>query len=358
LPAGLRSRVKALWRKFQAFRDKLLDPVFFRLWLAGQCLRRRQKAVVICRTGALGDVICALPLCVEARKLHPGTFIVFVTHYDYKRMVVLSPDVNEVYGGKSWAWPFSLPDNFNFLGLVEKIYCPKTSSEVSKNGPKCHLMEDLAGSCGITLSNPNPRLIVPQPLLNSIPVKFGFAEYVRKNQLIIGINPGQVWAVRMWDAAKWQELLNLIHAEFDVAFLQLGFRKGDADEYDRLKGVQCVLRMQMSKDELVALVACCDLMISVDSGPTHISGAVGTPLVGLYGALNPQHFLPRHTPATGIYADVPCLFCNDASPIGHWQSGCPNNIRCMKELDVPTVFKAVKEMLEKHEKRAKSPVTK
>lgn len=347
LPASLVPQAKASWKKFQAFKNRLLDPVRFRLWLLFQCLRHRQKAVIVCRTGALGDVICALPICVEARQLHPRKLIVFVTLYDYKSMVLLSPDAGEVFGARSWIWPFALPDDFNFLGLVEKMYCPRTSNEISKNGPQSHLMDDLAASCGIKLTNPHPRLIVPQPLLDRVAVKFGFAEYLARGQIIIGINPGQVWPVRMWEAARWQALLDLIHAHYDAAILQLGFRKGDHDEYDDLQGVQRVLRMAMDKDELVALVANCDLMISVDSGPTHISGAVDVPLVGLYGALNPAHFLPRFSPATGVYANVPCLFCNDATPIGHWQTGCPYEIRCMKELDVPTVFAAVKTMLDK-----------
>jgi hypothetical protein len=29
----------------------------------------------------------------------------------------------------------------------------------------------------------------------------------------------------------------------------------------------------------------------------------------------------------------------------YWQTGCPNDIRCMKELDVQTVFDAIKTML-------------
>jgi len=48
-----------------------------------------------------------------------------------------------------------------------------------------------------------------------------------------------------------------------------------------------------------------------------------------------------------VTSNVPCLFCHHASPRGHWQTGCPNDIRCMKELDVPTVFDAVKKMLQK-----------
>jgi ADP-heptose:LPS heptosyltransferase len=209
------------------------------------------------------------------------------------------------------------------------------------------LMDDLASSCGLALSDPHPQLIVPRDLLQRVSVKYGLSEHIAKGRLMVGINCGQVWPVRMWSPAKWRALLELIHAEYDAAVLQFGFRKGDKDEYDDMPGVQSVLRMHMDKDELVALVANCHLIISVDSGPVHIAGAVGVPIVGLYGALNPRFFLPRFSPAAGVHADVPCLFCHHASPIGHWQSGCPHDIRCMKELEVQPVFQAVKSMLDK-----------
>jgi ADP-heptose:LPS heptosyltransferase len=352
LPGSLlRQSAFSFWKKFRAFRNRLYDRIVFPLWLVLQFLRYRKKLVILCRTGALGDVICALPMLVDIRKRHPGKPILFVTNIDYKCMLRLSPDVGGIYGARSWTWPFSLPENFNFLGLVEAVYSPYTTNERSKNGPRAHLMDDLAGSCGFVLSDPHPRLIVPSHLLQRVPVKYGFAEHVAKDRLIIGINCGQVWPVRMWAPAKWQALLDLIHAQYDAAILQFGFRKGDQDEYDNLRGVQTELRMFMDKDELVALVASCHLMITVDSGPTHISGAVGVPVVGLYGALKPDFFLPRFSPAVGVHSNVPCLFCNHTSPIGHWQSGCPHDIRCMKELEVQPVFQAVKTMLDKPEKK-------
>jgi ADP-heptose:LPS heptosyltransferase len=357
VPKPARPAVESFGKRIRNFKNRVFDSAFFRLWLLCQCARHRKKAVILCRTGALGDIICALPMCAEIRKRHPGTFIVFATHVDYLSLLKLSNDLDETFGGKSWAWPYSLPADFKFFGLVEAIYCPRTTNEHSKDGPKCHLMEDLAGSCGITLSNPHPRLNMPQDLLKSVQAKYGLAEHIAKGRLMIGINCGYVWPVRMWPAEKWQALLDLIHAEFDAAVMLFGFHRGSEDDYDRLKGVQVELRMPMNKDELVALIANCHLMISVDSGPTHISGAVGVPLVGLYGALNPEFFMPRFSPAVGLSADVPCLFCNHTSPIGHWQSGCPNNIRCMKELEVQPVFQAVKSMLKKYGKSRALPAS-
>lgn len=350
LPIQFHESARAFWRKLRAFAHRVVDRVGFPAWLLCQRIRFGKKLIIVCRTGALGDIICTFPLCVEIRKRHPGQPLIFVTQRDYKSLVMLSPLADAIFGAKSWAWPFALPATYKLRGIVEAVYSPRTTNELSKNGPKAHLMDDLAGSCGLALSDAHPQLIVPPGLLQRVPVKYGFSEQMAQGKLMIGINCGQVWPVRMWASAKWQALLDLIHAEYDAAVLQIGFRKGDRDEYDGLRGVQSVLRMQMEKDELVAIIASCDLMISVDSGPVHIAGAVDVPVVGLYGALNPRYFLPRFSPAAGVHADVPCLFCNHTSPIGHWQSGCPNDIRCMKELEVQPVFEAVKSMLEKRGK--------
>ena len=64
----------------------------------------------------------------------------------------------------------------------------------------------------------------------------------------------------------------------------IGFTKGpgQADEYDQIQGVQSVTN-RFKSDELVALVAGCHLLVSIDSGPVHLAGAAGTPVVGLFG---------------------------------------------------------------------------
>jgi ADP-heptose:LPS heptosyltransferase len=88
------------------------------------------------------------------------------------------------------------------------------------------------------------------------------------------------------------------------------------------------------------------LIISIDSGPIHVAGAVGTPVVGLFGAVNPLYRLPPASAAVGLVTDVPCLFCHHRTPIEHWRTGCPHDIRCMKLLEPEAVFNAVVEMLE------------
>jgi ADP-heptose:LPS heptosyltransferase len=340
LPDPLRTGLKASKKWFHAH---VADHFCFPVWLVFQCLRHRQRAVILCRVAALGDVICTLPMCDEIRKRHPKRLLIHVTAANYKKMVRLSRAPDCVYGARSWT--FSVPHHF--FGLVEKVYAPRTTDErVPNAGAQCHLIDDLAGSCGLTISNRQPRLFPSPELIQTTQAAYGLTEMVAKGRWIIGISCGRTWPVRMWEAAKWQQLVDLIHASFDVTILQFGFTNGpgQSDEYDQIKGVLSVTN-RLQSDELAALIASCRLLVSIDSGPVHIAGAVGTPVIGLFGAVNPLYRLPPDSPSMGLFSDVPCLFCHHTAPCGHWQSGCPNEIRCMKELDVPKVFDAVKLML-------------
>ena len=169
--------------------------------------------------------------------------------------------------------------------------------------------------------------------------------------MLIGINPGPNWRVKEWEAFKWQKLINKIHSEYDAVIIQFGLNTGDgSSEYDHLTGVKS-LASRLRGAEIVALIAGCDLMISIDSGPVHVAGAVGTPIIGLFGPLNPSLILPPASPALGLCSDVPCLFCFNRTPVINWLTGCPYDIACMKKLDDDTVFEAVKSMLAQSTKR-------
>jgi ADP-heptose:LPS heptosyltransferase len=173
------------------------------------------------------------------------------------------------------------------------------------------------------------------------------------DRLLIGINPGPNWRIKEWEASKWQKLINKIHSEYNAVIIQFGTNKGDgSSEYDYLTPVKS-LASRLNGEELVALIAICDLVISIDSGPVHVAPAVGTPVLGLFGPLAPALVLPPNSPASaiGLFGDVPCLFCHNRTPVIHWFDGCPNDIACMKKLDCETVFGAVKSMLAHAKKR-------
>ena len=338
LPDPLRAGIQSCqtW-----LRVHVADHIFFPFWLISQCLRHRQRAVILFRIGALGDVICTLPMVAEIQKLHPRSRLLYVTIRDYRSMVELARGPAAVYGARSWK--FVPPARF--LGLVERIYAPKTTDEISKDvGPTRHLIDDLASSCGISLADRQPRLDPTREFIEAVLTQHGLAARTGNGKKLIAINCGLSWRVKEWGFDRWQELVDKIHAQYDATVLLFGIG-GALNEYTRLRGIESFANHRVPAHELVALIAACDLVISIDSGPVHVAGAVRTPVVGLFGANAPQFRLPPAGLGVGVVADVPCLYCHHRTPRGHWQTGCPNDIRCMKELAVAPVFQAVKDLL-------------
>ena len=338
LPDTLQARLRSCKAAVRERLNRFLDRALFLAPLILLCLRNRRKAVVLRRAEALGDVICTLPMCAEIRKRHPGKLLVFWTTRYCESIARMSGQADWVYAARS-VYSSVTP---GLLGLIEAVYDPKTSDERSNAGPRMPLIDDLADSCGLALSDRKPRLSVSPELLGRVHSRYGLDRAsFGPTRFLIGINCGPTWRVREWDVARWQDLIDRLHAEYNCLIVRFGTHiSGTPSQYDTLTGVEH-LASRLQIDELVGIVALCDLLISIDSGPVHIAGAVGTPIVGLYGALNPHYYLPPDSKSVGVFARVPCLFCHNQMPRGHWKTDCPNGIRCMKELEVETVFQAV-----------------
>lgn len=353
LPGPVHSAVRPWWRRFFRFRQRArewwewwMPFMIWAVWLVFQCIRHRKRAVIVCRFGGIGDVLCILPMCDEVRHRYPGKLLVFMTAAIWREVVAISRSADLVYANKWWVHPRTLPANIKLFGLVVAIYNPKTTYEQVHNaGTRRHLADDFAASCGFALTTRQTKLYPSPDLLQSTRTIYGLDSKTVGERLLIGINPGPNWAVREWEASNWQELINKIHAEYAAVIVHFGIIRGDGScDYDNLRGVKSVAG-RLKGEELLALIASCDLMISVDSGPVHLAGAVDTPVIGLFGPVDPASRLPADARALGLFSDVPCRFCHNRAPVIHWFDGCPNNIACMKKLDCHTVFEAVKSML-------------
>lgn len=327
------------------FRSK--DRLIFPFWLLFQCVIRRKRAVVIKRIDALGDVVCTLPTCADLRNKFPSTFVVLVTSFFCVRMARLSPQVDAVYGATSST--IKIPKGF--FGLVRESLIAETLDSVSNSGATEHLIDDLGRSCGVVLSDRQPRLTAPDALRERVRIKIKHTE----GRHLITINPGPTWPIRNWPAAYWQEVVDTLHSKLNCQIFMLGgSRRGTQTPYDLLLGVFS-LAGTLRSDELTALIALSHLVISIDSGPIHIAGAVGTPVVGLFGAVNPALRLPLNSPSIGVHADLPCLFCHHRTPIGHWITGCPNDVACMTALKPSTVIEAAFTLLNRPKTENENP---
>lgn len=89
--------------------------------------------------------------------------------------------------------------------------------------------------------------------------------------------------------------------------------------------------------EVIALAARARLAIGGDSGPMHIAAAVGTPVIGLFGATHPGRSAPYGYAEYVVRGEVPCAPC--------YLKECPIGQVCMESITPEAVLSRVDAVL-------------
>ena len=89
--------------------------------------------------------------------------------------------------------------------------------------------------------------------------------------------------------------------------------------------------------ELIALIACCDLFITNDSGPMHLAAALQVPTVAIFGPTNEIATGPLSPRAVVLNKKVECSPC--------LLRECPIDHRCMTRITVDEVYQHASRLL-------------
>ena len=144
---------------------------------------------------------------------------------------------------------------------------------------------------------------------------------------------------RRWGSDKYTELIRMIIAEHHLRVVLVG-TSDDMSEGDQI--VEAVEHSDMvinlagktSLRELAAILSRARLFVGNDSGPAHLAGAVGAPVVVLSGADDPRQTSP-------VAANKRMLFLDNLDCISCVKNKCPEKgdsfMRCMKDISVEAV---------------------
>ena len=102
-------------------------------------------------------------------------------------------------------------------------------------------------------------------------------------------------------------------------------------------GGAALLSPKTSIADLVALIHGAALMVSGDTGPTHIAAALGTPIVGIYGPTRPSR--------NGPWAPGDITLSRDALCRCHHLRRCTQPRMCLLDIDAAEVAAAVERRL-------------
>jgi len=161
-------------------------------------------------------------------------------------------------------------------------------------------------------------------------------------EALIVIHPGPSWPVREWPTEKWIKLVAALREYGFTNIAQLGvgrymnFGKVSVGE---IPGAVSMID-QLSLEEAFAVISLARLHIGIDSGLLHIAAATGTPGLGIFGMTSPQFRFSKKYMQSFVVSSVECQGCYHRLPRVDWVTGCPHDIRCMKEITVDEVLHA------------------
>ena len=169
-----------------------------------------------------------------------------------------------------------------------------------------------------------------------------FNENGLSNKTVFGIIPSGGWDSKRCDKNKWVEICKSAIKEFNCKILVL-WGPGDESDADFIKsnlGDACLLAPKSTLQQMAGLMSKCKLIIANDSGPMHISAALGIPTLGIFGPTNPKAHGP-YSPNSDyiIKEDLECIICNKLI--------CPLQHECMRELNTADVLGKIYTLLNK-----------
>jgi ADP-heptose:LPS heptosyltransferase len=104
------------------------------------------------------------------------------------------------------------------------------------------------------------------------------------------LNPGAAWPNKRWPPERLGQVAKVLNERRGLKSVVL-WGPSERQLGERVvaeAGGAAVLAPETTIADLVALARRAAIMISGDTGPTHIGAAVGTPIVGLYGPTRPE----------------------------------------------------------------------
>lgn len=157
----------------------------------------------------------------------------------------------------------------------------------------------------------------------------------RPRRIVVNVNAGIMCLERRLPSETFRDLVVSLATSVPAEFHLIGDRR----EHDYTARFAAMLpdtvRVHnhagtLTMAALLALLRDADLVISNDTGPMHLSCALGTPTLAIFGPETPARYGPRQAHASVVWGRMPCGPCLTAE--NRKQAPCRGDNRCLRQL--------------------------
>ena len=206
------------------------------------------------------------------------------------------------------------------------------------------ILLNLAGLLGADISDKKPKIYLNKDIRQKV------AQYIPERRspetFRICMHPWKDQGNYLWGNDRFSELAARIRERCDIDYFITGGSedRGTSEQLATLINPKpIVLAGRLSLLETAAFLEDVDLVISVDTGITHMASAIGVPVIALFGPGSPKVWAPYEGNNIIIQKDSDCYGCR-----------LPYCFRethiCMDAITVEDVFSAAEKFLTQHNK--------
>ncbi len=267
--------------------------------------------------------------------------IASLKHGEYDLGILLTNSFSSAW----WFWRAGIKNRIGYAANLRSFMLNK-AVPYPKEMQKQHLVltyKMLLAPLGIEVSDTQPKLYVSeeekqaaQELLRKYGVEKG-------KHIIVGINPGAAYgSAKCWLPDRYQEVTRRLLQNPDIFVLYFGDPAGAPLVNEICKDLpERVINLagRTTIRELMALIQCCSIFLTNDSGPMHIAAALRIPLLALFGSTNEIKTGP-YPIGKVIHKHVECSPC--------YLRKCPIDFRCMTRIEVDEVYRELQKLIQEN----------
>jgi len=301
------------------------------------------RKILVVRFSSLGDVILTSATVLNLKINFPDSYLVYLTKERYRPLVECFKGVDEIVtlplsaGSVDYFKLLLKLDKFDFDTIIDlhgnfrswlagkmvtanaKVVYPKRRMERYRIVRKHRIPSawphtiDLYNSCVEHLGG---RVVCQRPLLYPSRLDKDISEKLAllrgKGKLVV-IAPGAAHPTKQWSMEKFAQVAIQLHQTCDSAIVWLitSADKGKVGLSSKIPS-DCFLELvDCPVEKLAGVISQAHLTIANDSGVAHLSSAVGTPVVSIFGPTHPAlGFAPRGLFDRVVEVDEFCRPCS------------------------------------------------
>ena len=302
----------------------------------------KKKILLLFRSGGIGDVMFMLPLIKYLKKnfeakIKAGTTPTYITLLE-----------NNPYIDEQFMMPFKLEEmetsdyHLTFEGVIE---------DIDKDAKTIHAVDLFLREANVDFTKVSSEDKIPELGLDEFHLKkVGKKLSYLEDDIKIGIQLQASSPIRTFPLEKLIGVLRELVSRKYVVFIFGGKRQQELGKHiqeilsnftNREKVINLANEHITLKDS-IAFAKYMSLIIAPDSSFVHIAGALGIPIIGLYGCFPSLLRMKYYKKAIGIDTNVPC-----APSFTHGHAPCYRGDPppCFSVISVKNILDAVDHLL-------------